>query len=594
MNLIKGPFFALTVAALAVILNGCSKGSSDTSSSSSAVSVSGIISVSSGSQKAHAYDAEKLSSLTVNLSTYTITCATLVPPVQTASVALNADGTFSINVPGALNQAMACHMVDSNGDNVGDFLISDSSSQDMNGNNQVSNTMALGGNANLGTISYDPDAQEVTVPKSAVATVIVETAPASADVFDPTGAWTIAAADFTLPPGVRSVCASGDNTCNGPPGGQTIFMKLWKGVTTAATPADVYGLQVWDSEAGFNTCGGKVGLPSTVQTSIGVDFSQQGNLNAEFVYPTTVNGFTDLSNNNALTNVNLTAGWKMDVAKSSWEIQPSCGPKDVTIAGVAYSNAWRCGPDSASKYQYQLGGGCVTTGTQIAVNVNDWGAISCGAASEDSDHVFTVACTGTFTPSGGSLQNVTCNNKWAVTNAADVVQVATNFDWSNPPMSTSKVASGTACSAFPNTTDAQKIAQLQCYSNYYYQSGMREVSSACLPKVEMDWSATDPLEFVKVDFRPEQMVFFDQYRPNADGTGGQILTREERYRGVNVNGSWINCRVIQSGGLSFKKISATKLLAIFQESEVTTSSSNPACMAEFSGKRRTFMFYLNK
>jgi len=74
-----------------------------------------------------------------------------------------------------------------------------------------------------------------------------------------------------------------------------------------------------------------------------------------------------------------------------------------------------------------------------------------------------------------------------------------------------------------------------------------------------------------------------------------LLTRQEHYQGVNVDGtSWVNCRVVEVGGLSVKKISATKLLATYQSSLITTSTTKPACMAAFNGTRETFMFYLNK
>jgi hypothetical protein len=83
--------------------------------------------------------------------------------------------------------------------------------------------------------------------------------------------------------------------------------------------------------------------------------------------------------------------------------------------------------------------------------------------------------------------------------------------------------------------------------------------------------------------------------PTPDGKGGSILTRQERFDGVQVNGnSWVNCRVIETGGLSFKKISESKMLAIYQSSRISTSTAKPACMAEFTGKRKTFMFYLTK
>ncbi len=587
-----------TVALVACLsFAACTKGSSS-SSTSTAIVVSGKINVSAGSQKARAFDSEKLSALTVNLSSYSVTCATLTPPIQTGTAAMDSSGNFSINIPDSNGQPMSCHMVDATGVSVGDFLLTDSANKDMNGHDSVSSTIALHGNADLGTVNYDPDAKEVTVPKANVSSSLVDTSTV-ATVFDPTGAWTISAADFTLPPGVASVCTGGGggggNNCDGPPAGQTIFMKLWKGAVVSSG-ADVYGLQLWENQASFNTCGGKVGLPAAQQTAIGVSFSQQGTANADFSFATSVNGFADLANNNILTNINLTENWKMSNAKSQYNIQTACGPHDLTVGGVNYANSWRCGPDPthSNHYQYQLGGGCFVSGTTTPINVDNWGNINCGAAVEDAPtKVVTSTCTGTFTPSGGSSTAVTCSNKWVITDSSDVPLSNGAFDWT--ALNGSQIPSGTLCSSglFPNTP-AGDIARLQCYSNYYWQSGMSHNSNACMPRVDTDWSASTAADFVHVDFRPSALVFFDQYRPNTDGNGGQILTRQERYNGVNVNGSWINCRVIESGGLSFKKISPTKLLAIYQSSSISTSTSKPACMAEFAGSHKMFMFYLNK
>lgn len=589
---------SLGLALAASVLVGCTgSNSSSGSSSSSGVTISGAINVSASSQKAQLLNSDKMTTLT-DLTTYTVSCSTLTPPVQTGSVSLNADGTFSVTIPDGLNESMSCHMVDANGDNVGDFLVSDSSQQDMNGNNQVSSTIAVSGDANLGTIDYDADAQEVTVPKANVASVIVSSTPAAASVFDPTGEWTITTADFTLPPGVKSVCPSGGGNCDGPPDGQTVYMKLWKG-SVVSDSSDVYGLQLWDSHAAYNTCGQKVGLPAQVQADMGIDFSANGSANSDFSFTSSINGFMDQTTS-SLTNVNISSGWKMDTAESLHPFQTACGPKDININGVMYSNAWKCGPDTVSTHsQYQLGGGCKVTSTQLPVNVTDWSSMNCGSgpAFDSATGVFTQTCTGT-----ANSVAVTCVNKYAVTeevgghDSVILSQGSATFDWSN--MSGSEVAQGTSCASFPMTsggTEKEKIAQAQCYADYYYQSGMANNDDACMPKVNTDWSATTLAEFAHVDFRPSKLAFFEQYKPNSSGDGGSILSREERYEGVQVNGNnYVNCRVIQTGGLSFKKISDTKMLAIYQSSRITTSNQKPACVAEFSGKRETFMFYLNK
>ncbi|MBN8537088.1 MAG: hypothetical protein J0M15_08540 [Deltaproteobacteria bacterium] len=333
--------------------------------------------------------------------------------------------------------------------------------------------------------------------------------------------------------------------------------------TADASP--IHGLQVWDSETGFNACGGKIGLPSSVKSEIGVDFSSNGAADSTFSFATSVTNFLDQVTSTTGT-VTLTDNWKMSTATLQHSVNPGCSATDITIGGTSYSMAWKCGPDNASLYQVSLGGGCVVTATSKLAEVQNW-------------------------------SGMTCVNKWAVTNSSNFVQTSSsvNFNWTD--LNASQLASGTSYSSIANSgsSDSAKLAQLQCYSEYYYRSGLERSGAACLPRVATDWSSSNPADFVKVNFRPSQMVFFDQYKPFPDGSGGTILTRQEHYNGVQVNGnSWVNCKVIDTGGLSIKKISDSKLLATYQSSEISTSTGKPACMAKFSGKKTTFVFYLTK
>lgn len=583
----------------------------DSASSASALGVSGVLSLGNSSQsvvaeklgmhfstKSMLVTEESVSAMSVDLTQYTVNCATATSPVKHGSGTVAADGSFSISIEGGANQPMSCYLVDASGNRAADFLISDSSKKDLNGANQVSGTAAFSKNASMGTVTFDPNSGEVTVPSANIASSVAASAPASTVVFDPTGAWTINAVDFTLPPGVKSPCTGGGgggggHNCNGPPEGQSIYMKMWKGVQTSDN-SDVYGLQLWQSSAQYASCGSKIGLTSAIKTSLGIDFSANGASDDVFPFSTSVANFNDQTPGGpGVATVTLTNNWKMDTAKSQYDIMPNCGPHDITIGGITYSNAWACGPDSSSQYQIQLGGGCVVTSTGAAVQMNDWSGITCGAASTDGSGIKTMTCTGNAMVNSVSTA-VTCTNKWAVTNSSYVVQPAGNFNWAD--LNASKVASGTLCSAMPTGTASADIAQLQCYANYYQQSGLENASGACLPKVDMDWSATTAAAFAVVDkIRPSGLVFFEQFKPFADGSGGTMVTRQEHFDGVQVNGnSWVNCRVIEMGGLTVKKISDTKMIATYQSSTVTTSLTKPACMAKFTGARETFLFYLNK
>lgn len=588
-------FITISCALSAVTMNlaACSGGSSGLSN---ALNVSGTLSLGNNAQGLEKIQSvakleDSVSAMSVNLSQYKVSCATTTTPVQTATAAVGSDGSFKVSIDGATGQPLSCVLVDSNGNKAADFLISDTSKKDLNGNSQSSSTTAFKKDADLGTINFDPNAGEVTVPATNISSAVAPVTVAAAQVFDPTGLWTIGPVDFTMPKGTKAPCANGnDHSCNGPPTGQAIYLKLWKG-SIVADNSDVFGLQVWQGQNSFATCGSKIGLTPAMKTTLGADFSANGAADGLFSFATSVSNFADPISH-ATGTVNLTDGWQMDTATLQYDLMPKCSPRDITIGGTIYSNAWVCGTDNNGNYQAQLGGGC-TDSLNNPVNLSDWTGIACGATSTDANGIKSMTCTGSASINNQSVA-VTCSNKWAVTNGSYVVQPNANFNWSD--LNADKIASGTTCSSIANgaSSESLKIAQLQCYSQYYYQSGMQD-ANACLPKVDMDWSATTAANFAIVDkIRPQGLVFFERYAPFADGSGGSLMTRQEHYSGVQVKDSWVNCRVIEVGGLTIKKVSSSKLLATYQSSQITTSLTKPACLAAFSGARESFMFYLTK
>lgn len=585
-------------SATVLALAGCGGGGS--LASGDALNISGVLSLGNSSQSiekvlaiVQARSEESVSIMSVDLSQYKVSCSTNSAPIHTAIASVASDGSFSVNIEGASGQPLSCFLVNANGDKAADFLISDSSKKDLNGNSEVSNQAAFKSNASLGTINFDPNAGEVTVPKSNIASAVANVATTATDVFDPTGSWTITAVDFTLPKGTKSPCTGGGgHNCDGPPDGQAIYLKLWKGAMISDN-SDVYGLQVWQSQGQFNTCGGKIGLTNQIKNDLGVDFSANVGADTTFTFANSVSNFTDQVAGGAPQTVNLTDGWKMDIATSQHEIMPKCSPHDVTISNVTYANAWVCGPDDNNRYQANLGGGCKDSNNN-PVQLNDWSGMVCDQVVTSASGIKTSSCTGDKSIDG-QLKTITCTNKWAVTDNTYAVQTGVEFNWS--ALNASKISSGVSCASIANggSSEELKIAQLQCYADYYWRSGM-EQANACLPRVDMDWSATTSANFAMVDkIRPQGLIFFEKYKPLPDGSGGSLLTRQEHYAGVNVDGtSWVNCRVVEVGGLSIKKVSATKLLATYQSSLITTSTTKPACLAAFNGTRETFMFYLNK
>ncbi len=577
-------FNCFLIAAAAVgMTTGCTGSSSDGSSLALSGSITTIATRASGFEDG----------FTVDITDYTVNCATTSPPVQTGSGAIAADGTFDVSIPGATNKPLSCFLVDGSDTKIADFLIADSSDQDLNGNDATTTSATFTESAELGSISFDPNAGEVTVPLANIASAISTEKPAAANVFDPTGSWTIGNIDFTVPKGVKAACAQSDNECNGPPSGQTLYLKLWKGIKTSDS-SDIFGLQVWDSPGQYNSCGDRIGLTPTIKTQLGVDFSGNGAADDVFTFNTSVASFADQISSVTGT-VNLTNNWKMDTAKMQHDYQPNCGPHDITAGSITYSNAWVCGPDTSSDYQAQLGGGCQVLATGQNVDVRDWSSITCGTVTTDGNGIQSNTCSGSPSIDGVNT-SVTCSNKWAVVDASFVVQPSGNFNWGEMAASQIDSAGGTTlCSAMPTGTAKNDIAQLQCYAEYYDRSGMRDADNVCLPRVDMDWTATVATDFINVDLiRPQGLVFFERFIPLPDGSGGAMNTRQEHFEGVQVGNSWVNCRVIETGGLSIKKISATKMLATYTSSTITTSTSKPACLGRFNGSRETFMFYLTK
>jgi hypothetical protein len=576
----------------AAAFSSCSKSSSDAPASSSAISVSGTLSTTTTAafsvSDMHPY-AENGDSINNSLAVtdYTAVCATTTSPVLYGTGTVGADGKFSVSIVGGAGQPMSCFLVDSAGDKVADFLVEDTASKDLNGKSERTSTMTPSGNLDMDTVTFNPDTGEATFPKSNISTEISTTVASS--VFDPTGAWTIGSVDFTLPSGVKALCTQAQedaHTCNGPKDGMTIYMKMWTGTKTTGGDA-VYGLQLWQSQASYNTCGGKVGLSTAQKTSIGVDFSANGAADAEFTFPSSVT-FND-SIVGGTSSPTLTDNWIMSTAVTQYDLFPGCeSVASVTLDSKVYTNAWRCGPDGNGRYNIGLGGGC-TDSAGKKVQVSNWTGISCpGGPTTISAGIYSQNCSGNTTISGVSTA-VTCTNKWAVVNSSNVPLAAVSFDYN----SMTKIASGVLCT--DATLNPYPMARLRCQADYYYRSGLSESRDNCMPRVNMDWSATSATDFIHKDFRPSGLVFFEQYKPFGDGSGGAMTTRQEHYDGAQVGGNeWVSCAVIDTGSLNLKKISDSKMLATYQSSVVTSSTAKPACLAKFSGKKETFVFYITK
>ncbi len=597
---------------MSTALTGCSK--SNTAASAPAVSLSGSLTASGTNARIARKSSDPLarqiknvvgggpSSLLVDFTTKHIHCVTADAPPVEADGTIATDGTFNVNITGAKGKPLTCTVMDASNSVIATFVVSDSSKKDMNGNSAVNDSPAYPSSSNkLGTLDMNLDTGNIDVPASQIkddsgATVALADAAATlTNPFDPTGVWTIADVDFTLPKGVLGTCSANqhDDTCNGPPLGMKLFLNRLSGTNNADNSA-VYGMQVWQDENGdpqskYTQCGSMTGLSTAEAATAGVTVTG-GGTPGSFSFATTV---TDTHTSSSAT---ITDGYKLSTATAMYSQMP-CSPKSISAGGKTY-NVYSCGPDASGngspggRYQANLGGGCVdAAGT--AVNNIDWSKVTFGTCTPA-----TSAITGFYKNSCTSTYNgatITCTNEWGIFDDANLSTASTksgDFPAFNFSSLTPTISQNANCS-----TATTALAKVNCYAQYYDQYARN--LNACLPKVNMDWSTTDPATFAKTDMRPQSLVFMEKLS-YADANSASMLTQQNENRGVRTLDSsgheqWISCGAIERGGLAWKRISDTKLLAKYVSATSTTSVDKAACVgASWNGTKQTFLFYLNK
>ena len=520
----------------------------------------------------------------------------------------------------------------------------------MNGNGQINSTPAFAADTNLGSIDLNLNSGDATIPAANVASTVVSTAAAAATgtLFDPTGTWNISAVDFSLPHGVRSTCTSAEqqnNTCNGPPEGMKLYLQRLQGTDADGT---VYGMQVWQDQGGnpkgqMTACGSggvpATGLGSTDKTNAGLltvgGTTDTGTAlaDAAFTFASTV---VDSHAANATATLGNTPStiFQASTAKAQWDMQ-AC--TTVSVAGTgsyvgSTYNGYKCGPDTTygdardsytgastgGRYQVNLSsGGCVVTSTGASIpnmdwNLVDWQHSTCTTQTDTpATNYITNTCTTHYDISHANTA-ITCSNASGVFTSTTLATAAPTPSGCNgncqPMFNWDKVANyanqGQLCNTMaanktptPDNSPGAALAQANCYANYYEQYISRN-ATGCLPKINVDWSATTAANFVKVDFRPSALVFMDKLT-YSDANTASMLTEQNQNQGVQITTSggssqWVSCPAIDKGGLSFTKISATKILATYTSNMVTTSSE-PACQgASWNGVKQKFQFYLTK
>jgi hypothetical protein len=298
---------AAVTLATGVSVTACGKKkSSTTATASTDVTISGALSLATSLT-----DGANLLS-----TTYDVYCVTFSTPPAAGSGAVDpTTGAFSLTLSGAKDQAFGCFVRDAaTASTVASLTFEDTSSTGMDGNSLKKGSISLGSSANLGAITLDLAKGVATVNMANIATA-VSTAATTTTKWDFTGTWTFGALSATefapyKAQGFSEAPASGD----GPHVGMPIYMQR---LHATKSGSDLYGLQVWESLAAFNTCGGKFGLSDADMAEEGLTaVSPTG---GEFSWSTTTVGGSTITN-----------GWKIANATTPWSIGYCAGSFDAS------------------------------------------------------------------------------------------------------------------------------------------------------------------------------------------------------------------------------------------------------------------------
>ncbi|MCB9027029.1 MAG: hypothetical protein H6625_11965 [Bdellovibrionaceae bacterium] len=608
-NLLKPTAWLVVLAALSV---GCSgKNDSADSASSESLVISGALSSASVSSKP-TLPQFSLSSQSISVSDLEVYGLAFSDPPEVQTVELGSDGSFTLTFSSAAAGApiSLIFRYDSAsskaGEQVGIVKFVDTSESDIDGNSSSSSSLALSGSVSLGNLNIDEDGN-VEVPVAQISTNIANKEVTSSTAFNFSGDWTFKKYDGKLPSGYSHLCASGASDCHGPEANMPIHLARIVGkkftpnsACSSAASNDTfnassdtcsgttgsdnrYMIQVWQSETAKNSCGNRLGFPNEAAKAYArIDFSSSGVTEGNFTWSS---GFTD--------------GWKDQVnARAMWDIR-NCGPIEVSSDDNSKKiQGWKCSENGGTggEYQVSLQGGCVDSSNN-PVHVTDWQNINPSGCNETALSGFSNfkenSCSySNQDPDGsGSLaaQNFTCKFAYGNFNSDGSPDTGNAFDWndvasilngdSNPSNPNND---GDLCSSITPSTDFETVAQLQCYADYLWRANLEDDDSKCIRKVETNWGATNPDDFILHRNGPERaMTLFVLAKFNYDSADSGYFEDEDIYfRGIQTGDSWTNCKVKERFRMSIKKRSSTSLVSEFLQETELLDKSKEACVAD--------------
>lgn len=603
-----------------------------TSSSDSAIpslTISGTLGGSSlMSNKVSAMAVNDVNKSAVTLSDLEIYAIAFTSPPVIAQANVAADGSFSVDLPGAKGSAItAVFRNKASLAEVGVIKFVDSSKKDMSGNASSSSSIVLSDSVSLGNLTLAADGS-VEVPVSTIAAQIGSSDSVSvATSFDPTGGWTIAAYDGTLPTGYITATAAPNQ---GPMIGEVISLVRLAGkdftpgtgnctVTNgslsggcAATDgtvgtSDRYALSIWGGNyaSGIGACGGKIGFSADEARAFGhISVEAAGipqTLGAldfgDYVFS------TDATNFGGTGTAPYDQPWMRKTATANHPVE-DCRP--IKVGPSNQYNAWACkanvktgtweSPSATGTNGWMVGidgSGCVDSVTNKPVNVTNWGTMGFATCSTPTDVSATYGAG--FTSNSCTYSDKDHDGDATTANISFVcTHIGGQFTDSSGPTTTPLalgsgefmgkpdpiIAQGASCAVGgAGATTAQKLAGFRCYAESYWNGS--SASGGCSREYNFNWQATNPDNFVIADYRgkPKNAFITNILNYSADGQMATLEDQEtEKITVQTGNGSSTFCDISRRIVLNFKAVSATQLLVDLRESG-RMASTNAACIA---------------
>lgn len=595
----KAPKIVLAIVAGGLMVSCSNQATPD--AESSGVTISGSLALASSSGYLSKPSAEYgLQSMVgeLSVSDYKIQCTSIDDSSKKVTGAVNSDGTFSL--PGVPANAIGCQILDSSDTSLAPIVFSDDTEKDMKGKSKTKTRVQLTDSADIGSVSYNSKtkAAGATISTELKAKINSSTAQITSP-YDFTGSYKMAKFDGELPSGYSTPCAAGEQNCYGPSVDEPIYIKVITGkafspdsscqsAAAAGTIAsgstcngttssdNKYGISIWKSQAAYAACGSKLGFYYVEGKAYGqIDLSSSGVTEGSFNWSTNGSGGSTISE-----------GWKFSTAETNREM-PNCEPTTVG-SGSNQQNGYKCYDNVSSPASYQVNlakGGCVGSDGNPVSNIN-WSQVSYGSSSTSAYDVTNfpgyIKNTQNATYNG---QPITCEFVYGTFRQDNNASLnGSGFNWNN----VTKTNSGTLCSAMPNSTNKEKLAQLQCYSEALWNQNSirtdRESDSLCLRKVRANWGATDPEKFL-VDSSGPQKAESQHVLELLDYTSNDSATfrmRDDDYRGVQNGNGWATCHLEQAITISLKKRSDGNLNIEFISETKNLDAAVAACKSSES------------